>query len=586
MAHTSFMCRLCVNICNQYMQLCDENGQSNEIYETTVKYFDPMFLSLEQEKQPVICVVCWKYIDDFNAFQKTVILAQSKLLEYTTKTEDVIKSEYETNFESPILNISQVSECIPDPVGEYKNGVDSPKNVINENEKMLINFAAEMDLFDDRDIQFSSEDEKPLVECIERKSKRRSKAISPKKKKENKIKETCAIKVPKKRGRKPKTESSKSKIAKMSKESTDNKNNYSLDEIKVEEIACSNDETEERNGQKLIDTSFGKRTSKEIDEFIAQWKKELDCYLCGGTAPSMFGLRQHFRKEHPNKRCYVLCCQRKLSRRHQLEEHIRVHVDPGAFKCKLCGKCCTNKRTLSNHMYEQHTEQGQERSYECPTCHKCFAKKPVWKRHMEIHEPNKDHICKQCGKGFPTEQRRNVHERMVHNVERVCDQCGKIFRGIYTLRQHLLEHSGVERRKWPCDQCSAQLNTHNSLKRHKQVAHNDGRTVYICSECGKVAPSSVALMSHKKYVHQAPRKFKCTICEKAFKTNLVLREHMASHTGEDLYTCPHCPKTFKVSSNMHHHRKKAHPVEWAEGRLKKPMTATIDMKQVSQEIVM
>ncbi|XP_059224187.1 transcription factor grauzone-like [Stomoxys calcitrans] len=334
-----------------------------------------------------------------------------------------------------------------------------------------------------------------------------------------------------------------------------------------------------RNGEKLLDTSFGKRTSKEIDEFIAQWKQDLDCYLCSGTAPSMFALRQHFRKEHHNKRCYVLCCQRKLSRRHQLEEHIRVHVDPGAFKCQLCGKCCTNKRTLSNHMYEHHTQQGPERSFECPICQKRFAKKPVWKRHMEIHEPNKDHVCKECGKGFPTEQRRIVHQHMVHNVERVCDQCGKIFCGIYTLRQHLLEHAGVERRKWPCDQCTAQLNTHTSLKRHKQVAHNDRSTVYICSECGKVASSSITLLSHKKYVHKAPRKFKCTICEKAFKTNLALPENMASHTGEDLYTCPHCPKTFKVSSNMHHHRKKAHPIEWAEARLKKPMTASIDMKQ-------
>lgn len=47
---------------------------------------------------------------------------------------------------------------------------------------------------------------------------------------------------------------------------------------------------------------------------------------------------------------------------------------------------------------------------------------------------------------------------------------------------------------------------------------------------------------------------------------------MATHTGEILYTCPHCPKTFVSNANMHSHRKKKHRKEWEETRLKrKPM---------------
>lgn len=38
---------------------------------------------------------------------------------------------------------------------------------------------------------------------------------------------------------------------------------------------------------------------------------------------------------------------------------------------------------------------------------------------------------------------------------------------------------------------------------------------------------------------------------------------MAVHTGQDLYSCAFCTKTFKFKSNMHGHRKKAHPIEWA-----------------------
>lgn len=39
---------------------------------------------------------------------------------------------------------------------------------------------------------------------------------------------------------------------------------------------------------------------------------------------------------------------------------------------------------------------------------------------------------------------------------------------------------------------------------------------------------------------------------------------MTTHTGEVLYTCPHCPKTFNSNANMHAHRKKMHYKEWQE----------------------
>lgn len=37
---------------------------------------------------------------------------------------------------------------------------------------------------------------------------------------------------------------------------------------------------------------------------------------------------------------------------------------------------------------------------------------------------------------------------------------------------------------------------------------------------------------------------------------------MALHTGEDLYTCNYCPKTFKSKANMYTHRKKKHTHLW------------------------
>lgn len=44
---------------------------------------------------------------------------------------------------------------------------------------------------------------------------------------------------------------------------------------------------------------------------------------------------------------------------------------------------------------------------------------------------------------------------------------------------------------------------------------------------------------------------------------------MATHTGVGLPTCPYCSKTFNSNSTMHQHRKKVHPKEWEEARIKK-----------------
>ncbi|TMW42585.1 hypothetical protein DOY81_012331 [Sarcophaga bullata] len=70
-----------------------------------------------------------------------------------------------------------------------------------------------------------------------------------------------------------------------------------------------------------------------------------------------------------------------------------------------------------------------------------------------------------------------------------------------------------------------------------------------------------ALTNHnvnERYVHSNPT-FRCEECNKTFKKAISLREHMTQHTGETLYKCPFCTRTFNSNANMHAHKKKQHP---------------------------
>lgn len=98
--------------------------------------------------------------------------------------------------------------------------------------------------------------------------------------------------------------------------------------------------------------------------------------------------------------------------------------------------------------------------------------------------------------------------------------------------------------------------------------HKDDRQ-HICNVCSKECTTSSSLSAHIRYVHLKIKDFECSVCNKKFRRKLELTEHMARHTGQVLYTCPFCPKTFTSSSNYFSHRKYRHPTQLAESKSKK-----------------
>lgn len=127
-----------------------------------------------------------------------------------------------------------------------------------------------------------------------------------------------------------------------------------------------------------------------------------------------------------------------------------------------------------------------------------------------------------------------------------CEICSKQVKGKDGLLAHLKTHEVIRSEdRIQCNVCGNYQKDMKSYKVHIKK-HSELEEDRICPECGKISASIKALKYHIKFVHQTSRTFQCQNCPKAFKKKIHLIDHNATHTGEDIYCCPFCPKTLLV----------------------------------------
>ncbi|XP_049307758.1 zinc finger protein 665 isoform X2 [Bactrocera dorsalis] len=326
-------------------------------------------------------------------------------------------------------------------------------------------------------------------------------------------------------------------------------NSISAYSSEAEEIESDNEDRHSKRVSRKINKTEGvNKKTAESDEYIAKKNFKFTCCICQTSLKNFKHLKSHFREVHQT-RGYVLCCGKKLPERGLLIDHIHLHEDPDYFKCKHCGKRMTERRSLDLHLQYKHAS--------------CL------KQHYKIKdtENQKSIPCLECDKTFSYDIELRKHMRLTHLkvYAKICDICGVSVKGCDALKRHQAVHTGKMRKLIKCDLCDATLTTKYGLARHMKTMHTEEyQTPQVCPMCSKVSPSVQAHRKHVRYMHSLQKKHVCNLCDKAFKRHTDFKDHMATHTGEALYTCSFCPQTFKSKANMYSHRKKKHPKEWAE----------------------
>ncbi|XP_013104796.1 transcription factor grauzone isoform X2 [Stomoxys calcitrans] len=310
-----------------------------------------------------------------------------------------------------------------------------------------------------------------------------------------------------------------------------------------------------------------RKKNLSAQELIAT-SMELKCDICQVQVNTWKELRQHFLLAH-TRTPYIKCCDTVYEKQRPLADHLQWHKNPDAFKCKMCNEVLSNSRDLTSHISSQHPDNVDIlENYECEHCFKQFRNYTIFKNHLRTHSKDKDVECQICNKRLESEFQLRRHMDSFHKDAslHICDICGKHFKCKDSFKRHYQVHQGIVEPAVQCSICKSWLKNQHSLRIHRFVHEEHPNS---CNVCGKQFKTRHTLRRHMKYWHELERNLHCTYCDKVFRQKRNLEEHMATHTGAQLYTCPHCGKESRSKSNMYVHIKRVHPNEWWQSKVER-----------------
>ncbi|XP_057606538.1 zinc finger protein 646 isoform X2 [Hippopotamus amphibius kiboko] len=255
-----------------------------------------------------------------------------------------------------------------------------------------------------------------------------------------------------------------------------------------------------------------------------------------------------------------------------------------SFSCSHCGKTCQSEGPLNHHNTHK------------TDCHYCLLCSKEFLNSVAAKSPGRNHIaaqtfaCPNCGKAFQSHQELAGHlQTHARGLSQVSPQMearglkaaeaevdlpgqGKVQKAPSEPPEVPRESAGRanggqgvrsaaavdEERPFHCAQCGRSYRHAGSLLNH-QKAHTTG--LYPCSLCPKLLPNLLSLKNHGR-THTDPKRHRCSICGKAFRTAARLDGHRRVHAPrEGPFTCPHCPRHFRRRISFLQHQQQ-HEEEW------------------------
>ncbi|KAH8367762.1 hypothetical protein KR084_002439 [Drosophila pseudotakahashii] len=218
------------------------------------------------------------------------------------------------------------------------------------------------------------------------------------------------------------------------------------------------------------------------------------------------------------------------------------------FQCTHCEASFPNAGDLSKHVRSHITNKP----FQCSICQKTFTHIGSLNTHIRIHSGEKPYKCELCPKAFTQSSSLMVHMRS-HSVRKPhqCLECDKGFINYSSLLLHQKTHSAPTE-TFVCPECEREFKAEALLDEHMRMHTQE--LVYQCAICREAFRASSELVQHMKN-HMGEKPFTCSLCDRSFTQSGSLNIHMRIHTGEKPFQCKLCDKCFTQASSLSVHMK-------------------------------
>ncbi|KAM4628616.1 zinc finger and BTB domain-containing protein 11 [Polymixia lowei] len=287
-------------------------------------------------------------------------------------------------------------------------------------------------------------------------------------------------------------------------------------------------------------------------------------------------------------------CGMSFQRRYALIMHTLKHEKARGYKCSLCSKEFQYAASLRAHL-ARHKQQSSQRApiakpslepssegkaegdlddrtaartkreFVCDICGKTLPKLYSLRIHMLNHTGVRPHSCKVCGKTFAHKHSLKMH-RALHDVSKQfqCEFCNKSFVSKRSMEEHTSLHTGES--KYLCNTCGATFYRASALSKHlKKHQPKPEVRPFDCSHCDKSFYEAKDLQQHMNK-HMGLKPFQCQVCGKCYSWKKDWYSHVKSHSVAEPYKCNVCGKEFFEKALFRRHVKKA--THGKKGRVK------------------
>ena len=213
------------------------------------------------------------------------------------------------------------------------------------------------------------------------------------------------------------------------------------------------------------------------------------------------------------------------------------------FKCDLCGKFLSESAALKNHV-KWHLGI---RPHQCNVCQKSFVKKSHLNTHLNSHVKNL--ICNECNRSFPSLLLLKRHESKHKIPDLTCKLCGKKCSSDSNKNTHMiLVHTEEDMKKFKCTLCNKAFLRKCDLNSHLRGCGKtklEASGPLKCKLCCRSFKRQDTLDVHERT--HGEKAFKCRFCNYCSDRKESVNSHERTHTGEKPFDCHICSNKFSSS---------------------------------------